>query len=139
VTCAAAALVVGGAATASAAPPGQEVIPLDCGSAGTFDIVTNGNGMFTPGRRLDSTGVIVPTSFGEFTLSANGTVVATDPGSAKGGGNVASNNAHPSVSCTFSLTETLAEDQEVVPGVVLPAGTEVTFSGSVTGFLTGRP
>jgi hypothetical protein len=139
VTCAAAALVVAGAATASAAPPGQEEIPLDCGAAGTFDIVTNGNGEFTPGRLVGSTQVIVPTAFGDFTLSADGTVVATEPGSEKGGGNVAGNNRHPTVTCTFSLSDTLLEEQEVAPGVVLPAGTVVTFSGSVTGFLTGRP
>jgi len=137
VTCAAAALVVAGAATASAAPPGQEVIPLDCGTAGTFDIVTNGNGEFTPGRLVDSTQVIVPTAFGEITFTAvppggEPVVMTTDP-TEKGGGNVGPRN-RPSVTCTFDATQTLAEAQDG-----FPAGTVITISGEVTGFLTGRP
>jgi hypothetical protein len=145
VTCATAALVVGGAASASAAPPEQQVIPLECGDAGHLDVVTNGNGQFTSARLVDltgmtdPTGVFVPTAFGDFTLTADGEVVATETGSEKGGGNVGGNNPHPTLTCTFSISDTLEEEEEVAPGVVLPAGTVVAFSGSVTGFITGRP
>jgi hypothetical protein len=136
VTCVTAALVVGGAATAAAAPPEQEVIPLLCDDGNTYDVVVSGNGQFTPGRLVGSNGVLVPTAFGETTFRAvtpSGEVVEeTEPASAKGGGNVTERNPRPTVTCTFELTETLTEEVEG-----LPAGTVVTISGEVTGFLTG--
>jgi hypothetical protein len=137
VTGATAALLVGGAATASAAPPEQEVIPLQCGDAGPLEVVTNGNGEFTSARLLDSTGVFVPTAFGEITITAvppggEAIVMTSDP-SEKGGGDVGPRN-RPSVTCTFDFTDTLAEEEDG-----LPADTEITISGEVTGFVTGRP
>jgi hypothetical protein len=137
-----AALVVGGAATASAAP--GQTVRLDCGAAGTFPVVINGNGEFTPGRRVDSTQVLIPTAFGETQFQAvlpDGGVVGpfSELGSSKGGGHTGGNNPHSVVTCTFSVRQTLAEDEVDPGGMVLPAGTVVTFSGSVTGFLTGRP
>ena len=137
VTCATAALVVGGGTAASAAAPDQQLIPLVCDGT-TYDVLVNGNGEFTPARLLDSTGVLVPTAFGEATFTAvlpDGTVVTdTAPPSAKGGGNVVAHNPRPTVTCTFSVTMTLAEAEEG-----LPAGTVVTFAGEVTVFVTGRP
>jgi hypothetical protein len=132
-----AALVVGGAATATAAPPEQEAIPLVCDDGNTYEVVVNGNGAFTPGRLVGSTGVLVPTAFGETTFRAelpDGEVIEeTEPASAKGGGNVSAHNPRETVTCTFELTDTLEEEEDG-----LPAGTVVTISGEVTGFLTGR-
>jgi hypothetical protein len=137
VTCVTAAIVVGSAATAMAAPPEQDAIPLVCDDGNTYEVVVNGNGAFTPGRLLGSTGVLVPTAFGETTFRAvlpGGEVIEeTDPGSAKGGGNVSAHNPRETVTCTFELTDTLEEEEDG-----LPAGTVITISGTVTGFLTGR-
>jgi hypothetical protein len=136
-TCATAALVVGGAATASAAPPEREPIPLVCDNGETYEVVVNGNGAFTPGNIVDSTGVFVPTAFGAVTFHAEtptGEVTEfTEPPTAKGAGEVGPGN-RPSVTCTVEVHQTLAEEEDG-----LPAGTEITISGEVTGFLTGRP
>jgi hypothetical protein len=132
-----AAIVVGGAATAAAAPPEQEVIPLVCDDGNTYEAVVNGNGDFTPARLLESTRVAIPTGFSDQLFRAvlpNGDVIeesGTD--SAKGGGNVSAHNPRVSITCTFALTDTLeVEEDGLLPGTV------VTFSGTVTGFLTGR-
>jgi hypothetical protein len=131
----AAAILGGGAQLASAAPPERETVPLVC-DGDTFTVVVNGNGAFTPGRVVDTNQVLVPVSFGEFTFRAvlpDGTVIEeTEPGIAKGGGNVEARNPQPTVMCTFAVTEVLEQEEDG-----LPAGTEVTFGGEVTGFLTG--
>jgi hypothetical protein len=136
-TCATAALVVSGGTAASAAAPDQQVFPLVCDGT-SYDVVVNGNGNFTPARLLDSTGVLVPTAFGETTFTAvlpDGSVVTdTAPPSAKGLGNVEAHNPRPTVTCTFSVSQTLTEPEEG-----LPAGTVVTFAGEVTVMPTGRP
>lgn len=135
--CTTAAIVVGGAATAAAAPPEQEVVPLVCDDGNTYEAVVSGNGQFTPARLLGSTGVAIPTGFSDLTFRAvlpGGAVIEeTDPGSAKGGGNVSARNPRVSITCTFEVTETLAVEEDG-----LPAGTVITISGTVTGFLTGR-
>ena len=132
-----AALVVSGAATATAAPPEREVIPLECDEGNSYEVVVNGNGAWTPARAWASTRVLVPVPFGEVTFTAvlpDGTVIEdSEPPSFKGGGEVAANNPRPTVTCTFEFSETLTEDDED-----LPAGTVITISGEVTGFLTGR-
>jgi hypothetical protein len=137
VTCATAAIVVGNAVTATAAPPAQEVVPLDCDDGNTYDVIVNGNGQFTPGRVTDSTRVFVVTEFGEITFRAvppgEEAIEMTDPPAAKGGGNVSAHNPRDTVTCTFELTDTLEEGDDD-----LPPGTVITISGSVTGFLTGR-
>ena len=91
-------------------------------------------------RIVDDTGLILPTSFGDFVFTAvlpNGTVIeGSEPGGEqKGGGNVERRSPRPTVTCTFAASFTLPEDD---PEFGLPAGTVVTFSGQVTGFLTGR-
>jgi hypothetical protein len=131
------ALVAGGAPLAAAAPPEREIIPLVCDDGQTFSVEVNGNGEFTPGRVVGTNQVLVPVSFGEFTFRAvlpDGTMIEdSEPGSAKGGGNVQAHNPRPTVTCTFEITEVLEEEQDG-----LPTGTGVTFGGEVTGFLTGR-
>lgn len=69
-----AALVVAGALGAMAAPvaaaptnsPKALHIPVDCGSAGTFDVVVVG-GSWASAHDTDTNQIFVPTSFGEFT------------------------------------------------------------------------
>ena len=138
-TCTTAAFVVGGAAAAAAAPPVREVVPLDCGDGQVFSVEVNGNGAFTPGRIVGSTGVLIPTGF-EFDFAATSpsgvTLYEDTEVLAKGGGSA---GRQPTVSCSFSAPgETLTEAVEIEPGIVLPAGTTLTFSGTVTGFITGR-
>ena len=135
-----AALLVGAAAPAAAAPPERETFTLDCGGGLVVDVEVNGNGAFTPGRVVGDTAVILPTSFGDFVFRAvlpDGTVVeGSEPSlDVKGGGNVERRSPRPTVTCTFSERFVLEQDD---PEFGLPAGTEVTFSSTVTGFLTGR-
>jgi hypothetical protein len=134
--CTTAALVVGGTTTATAAPPERDAIPLVCDDGNTYEVVVNGNGAFTPGNLLASTRVIVPIAFGEVAFVAvtpSGDVVENiQPPSEKGGGNVAEHNPQSTVTCSFTFTDTLTEEQDG-----LPADTEITISGEVTGFLTG--
>jgi hypothetical protein len=109
---------------------------LVCDNGDTFTVVVNGNGAFTPGRVVETNRVLVPVSCGGFTFRAvlpNGTVIEkSEPGIAKGGGNVEARNPQPTVTCAFAVTEVLEQEQDG-----LPAGTEVTFGGEVTGCLTG--
>jgi hypothetical protein len=128
------------AAPAQAAPQGGETFDLMCDNGQTYSITTNnGNGDWTPGFFTDGTHrVIVPTSFGEFHFMAvapDGTVLAdeTEPGTAKGKGHASPNR--PTVTCSFSETLVLTEDD---PESGFPAGTTLTFDATVTGFLTGR-
>ena len=128
-----AALATALAATAAAAAPvnapNAQLVALDCGEAGAFDVVVNGNGPWTPGHLLDGNGVVIPVAFGEsaFTVrDAEGNVLdeGTDPAIAKGQGKARRHRA--TVECTYTLTFT--ED-----------GNTITVTGSATGFLTGRP
>jgi len=138
VAAAAAALVIGAAPLAAAAPPEQETVLLDCDNGQTYTAVVNGNGAFTPARVVDSNQVAVPVTFSDFTLKAvlpDGTVIEdSDPSvDAKGGGNVEARNPQVTLTCTFELT-TVVEEGDEAP---FPVGTEVTFGGVVTGFVTG--
>lgn len=124
------------AAPAGAAPQ-KEQIPLTCSDGSRFVVEVNGNGEFTPGLIVGSNGVLVPISFGTFTFTAelpDGTVITdSEPGSAKGKGNVARRNPGRTVTCAFSQSFVNdGSDPE------LPVGTVLTFSGSVTGFITPR-
>ena len=135
----AAALLSTGAAPALAAPE-VETFELSCSNGESFTVEVNGGGSFTPARLVASTRVLVPISFGDFAFEAvtpDGDVFSgTEPGEdAKGGGNVAARSPRPQVTCTFEQSFTLEEPD---PEFGLPVGTEVTISGSVTGYLTGR-
>ena len=137
---AAAGLLAAGATSAGAAPPERDVVSLECDNGRSYEVVVNGNGSFTPGRIVGQTGVIVPVEFGAFEFEAvlpDGSTVGDflEEGESKGGGNVVKRSPRPTVTCTFSQTFVLPEADEEFD---LPAGTEVRFSGSVTGFLTGR-
>jgi len=117
------------AATAPAAPtdaPNATVVTLDCGGAGTFDVVVNGNGQWTPGHLLSGNGVVVPLAFSEQTVTvrdAEGNLVdeMIQPATTKGRARA---NGRERVTCTFSAT---FEDD----------GLTITAAGSVTGFLAG--
>lgn len=117
---------------ASAERAGAETIPVECDNGQSYDVVTNGNGEFTPAHIVGSTGTLVPVAFGEFTgtvTSASGEVLATftEEGSAKG----QSGKNRDLLECTFSFSEVSdGSDPE------FPAGSVFTGSGSVTAFLT---
>ena len=131
------AVLTGG--TAHAAPTNGETFELACDNGETYSIVTNRGSDFTPGFLVDAAArLIVPTKFGEFRFTAlapDGSVLVDESepgptkGPARGGGK------HPSVTCTFGESEVLTEDD---PESGFPAGTTLTFSGEVTGFLVGR-
>jgi hypothetical protein len=118
--------------TATAAPvnaPNAEIVALDCGDAGTFDVVVNGNGVWTPGHDLNSNAVLIPVAFGESTFTlrdAEGNVLeeGTDPAIAKGKGKARA-RGRDTVECTYTLS--FSED-----------GNTITVTGSVTGFVAGR-
>jgi hypothetical protein len=132
----AAALITGGAQAASAQQPEQEVFTLDCDGQ-TLEVAVSGQGLFTPGRVTGTTQVLVPITF-DISFRAvlpDGEVIEESFLDEKGGGAVAARNPRPTVTCTFEESFVLEEDD---PEIGLPAGTEVTFGGEVTGFLTGR-
>jgi hypothetical protein len=130
ITAIAAALPAGTAAAAPVNAPNAQIVALDCGDAGTFDVVVNGSGAWSPGHLLDGQGVVIPVAFGEETVTvrdAEGTVVDefTNPAMTKGNGKARARNRTP-VECTYSLSFT--DD-----------GNTITVTGSATGFLPGRP
>jgi hypothetical protein len=57
--------LIGIVANAAGADPARhgELITLECEVLGTFDIVTNGFGQWTPGHVVDGTQVVVPYRF----------------------------------------------------------------------------
>jgi hypothetical protein len=123
-------VVVGLAAgVASAAPvnaPNAQEFTLDCGTAGTIEVVVNSSGAFTPGHRVDGPGVLIPVAFGEATIvvrDAEGNVIDefTEPGIAKGRARA---RGRERVTCTF--TDTFTDE-----------GVAVTINGSVTAILSG--
>jgi hypothetical protein len=121
---AAAVLALGLAGTASAAP--GEQVELDCGTDGTFTVLTNGNGQFTPGRLVGG-GAVIPVAFSNqhatFTDSEGNVFEDFPPDVVKGNGHPGKNK--DLITCDFSLT---FEDE----------GGSGSFSGTVTGFVTGR-
>ena len=122
----AAALVAGTASAAPSNAPNATVVTLDCGSAGTFDVVINGNGEWSPGHLLSGNGVVIPLSFSEQTITvrdAEGNVIdeQVQPAATKGRARA---NGRERVTCSFTAT---FEDE----------GLTITAAGSVTGFLAG--
>ena len=119
-------IAAGAALAAPIGAPNAVVVSLDCGTAGAFDVVVNGNGEWAPGHRLDGNGVVIPLSFGEETITVRdpeGNVVAeeTEPATTKGRARA---RGRERVSCTY--TATFEED-----------GLTITIAGSATGFMTG--
>jgi hypothetical protein len=128
-TCLGVAAALSISAPASADPKG-ELIPLTCEGGATYWLAVNGNGDFTPGHDVNSTAMLIPTSFGEFhgvITDDTGAVVDefTDPATAKG------NSTKPratSLSCTFDIVEHF-DDPDLGP-------LTFTGTGSVEGFVT---
>jgi hypothetical protein len=109
--------------------PNAVPVTVECGEAGTFDAVANGNGAFTPAHDLNSNAVLIPVSFGPTTFTvtnAEGSVVfqETEPGRTKGSGTVPPGRA--GFNCSFSFSFPAEE------------GNTATVTGTVTGFLSGR-
>jgi len=115
----------------------KEVLPVDCGSDGSYLVVVSGNGEFTPARDTGSTHVLIPIAFSgfEFTATApDGTVLASESDDSvelKGKGNPAARSPRHQVNCTFGSTVVLEEPEDG-----FPAGTTLSFSGHVTGYIT---
>lgn len=132
-TIAAACLGVAAALTTSTpavADPKGELIPVTCDNATTYWVTVNGNGAFTPAHDVNSTTMLIPTSFGEFhgvITDDSGTVIDefTDPASAKGSSTKPRATSH---SCSFVIVEHF-DDPDLGP-------LTFTGSGTVEGFLT---
>lgn len=101
--------------------------------------VNPGNGDFTPARIVGSRQMLIPVSFGDFNFMAvlpDGTVFQDgEPGIAKGGGAVEAHINKTLTTCTINETFTLEADD---PEFGFPAGTVLTFSGTVTVIIAGR-
>ena len=114
-------LAAGGVA---AADPKGEVLTVACDNGVTYQIAVAGNGLFTPGHDVASNSNLVPTAFGEITLTVTdpeGNVTTeTTPPVSKGS---SSRPRATTVSCTFH--EEGSED-----------GFTFVVDGSVTGFVT---
>ena len=117
------------AGPASADPVNSRTLPItiDCGEAGTYQAVANGNGQFTPAHDVNSTSVLIPVAFGPatFTLTdADGNIVdqETDPGDAKG-------SASPAGRTLVDCSYTFSGSQD---------GYTFSGTGTVTGFISGN-
>jgi hypothetical protein len=124
-----AAAILIGPNVANADPKG-EVVPLVCDNGLAIDVAVSGNGLWTPGHDTDSTAMLIPVSFGEFTgtiTDEEGNVVETftDPPATRGQSTKAPRDY---ITCTFTFSDTF-EDPEL--GLLTFEG-----SGSVTGFVT---
>ena len=133
------------AGTAGADPSNAHsatLVPLVCDDGQIYDAVANsGNSSvqtFSPAHDLNSSSVLIPVSFGEFSgtlTNSNGDIIDefTEPGATKGRARATGNTP---VHCTFTFGETFVVTE---PGGDLPPGT-YTFSGtgSVTGFIPGH-
>jgi hypothetical protein len=114
------------AGIASAAPtksPNAEIIPVTCDHGVTFNVVSNGNGTFTPGHILDGDGnVVIPVSFVFEGYDSGGTLIFSEhlakQGQRKG-------QADRMITCTFG-------------GTFEEGGETFTFVGTVTGFIAPR-
>lgn len=126
---------LGLAATLSFSPPASadpkgEPIPVTCDNGTTYWVTVNGNGAFTPAHDVNSTTMLIPTSFGEFhgvITDSTGAVVDefTDPAAQKGSSTKPRATSH---SCTFVIVEHF-EDPDLGP-------LTFTGTGTVEGFLT---
>jgi hypothetical protein len=119
------------AGPASADPKG-EVIQLDCDNGTTYWVAVqeSGNGAWSPGHDTNSTGTLIPTTFGEFhgvVTDSTGEVIDefTDPPMIKGS---ATKPRSTSVHCTYEVTDQF-EDPDL--GLLTFHGT-----GSVDAFVT---
>ena len=122
---AAALLALGLATTGSAAQ--AEQVELDCGADGTFTVLTNGNGQFTPGRLVGGGGALIPVAFSDqhatFTDNEGNVFEDFPPDVVKGNGHPGKN--HDLITCDFSIT---FEDEN-------GSG---SFSGTVVAFVAGH-
>lgn len=134
-TVAALATALGLTAGPALAAAEQETIPLDCGSAGTFDIAVSGSGEFTPGRDTGSTRVIVPISFQNerFVVTGpDGTVLVDESEPERlAKGSVGDRSPRRQVDCSYSASFVLDAEEDGIP-----AGSTIAIYGEVTGYLT---
>jgi hypothetical protein len=101
----------------------------DCGELGTFQVVSNGNGRFTPAHDLNSNAVLIPFSFGTTTFTvrdAEGNVIFEETEAAQMKGNGTVPPGRTSVTCSFSGS------------FPTPEGGTATIAGTATGFVSGR-
>jgi hypothetical protein len=122
-------LATGAAAADPVNAPHAQQVAVDCGEAGSFQVVTNGNGAFTPAHDLSSNKVLIPVSFGTSTFTvrdAEGNVVfeGAEAGQTKGHARVP--KGRTALECTYTLTFPVEE------------GNTATVTGTVTGFISGR-
>ncbi len=124
-----AALAAGTAVAGPVNAPDAIQFTVECGEAGTFQVVGNGNGQFTPAHDLNSNRVLIPVAFGPITFTvrdAEGNVIfeETEAEAAKGNGTVPPGRTP--ASCSFSAS------------FPTPEGDTATLTGTATGFISGR-
>jgi hypothetical protein len=121
-------LIAALATTPASADPKGETFQVVCDNNKTYTITVNGNGEFTPGHDTNSTAVLIPLSFQDFTITitppGGPPQTFTDPAVIRKG--QSGKNARNTVNCTFSFNDTD------------PDGTTFVGSGSVTAFVTPR-
>ena len=131
--------VVALALVAAGAPAGADPVnapdvtpvPITCDNGHTYDAAVNGNGDFTPAHDVNSTKILVPLMFGEFTgtvTDSEGNVLEsfTDPALTKGKAN--KKQRRTQTTCTYTFEATF-DDPDL--GTLTFSGT-----GSVVGFVT---
>jgi len=118
-------------APAHADPVGaQGALPLTvtCDNGAVYDVISNGNGNWTPAHDLDSTSTLVPVSFGETTFTvtdASGTVLDSETTPAGTKGQSGKQVRGTAISCSYTGG-----------GMDPESGMVFTLSGTVEGFIT---
>lgn len=116
---------------ASADPIGApDAFPLTvtCDNGMAYDVVSNGNGAWTPAHDLDSTSTLVPVAFGETTFTvtdSDGNVLDSETMPASTKGQSGTQARRTAVSCSYS-----GGAMDPVSGMVF------TISGTVEAFIT---
>lgn len=121
------------------ADPGDaaESFELDCGAAGTFDVVTgDGRGGFTPAFDTSSNKVFIPVVFGSFTGTLTGPGGFEDTESEEGTTVKGSGKQRSLTTCSYSFEETFELTDEEAEAEGLPGAGVYTFTG--TGTVTGQ-
>lgn len=122
------------AGSAIAAPQDAFEVTLDCDNGESYDVVVTGNGEFTPARDQNSTLVLIPVAFGDFTGTlfddeGNEVDSFTEEGTtAKGSG-----KQKRDAVCTFEFTEVSDGSDPEFPEDFVFVG-----SGSVVVKFSGR-
>jgi hypothetical protein len=121
-------LVVAPAHADPAGTPGALPLTVTCDNGAVYDVISNGNGNWTPAHDLASTSTLVPVAFGESTFTitdSSGNVLDSETMPASTKGQSGNQVRGTTISCSYTGG-----------GADPESGMVFTLSGTVEGFTT---